>query len=165
MSVTARAAGGQQIGPKLCKSSHFGALVSDEELSALNPPATESSALSSVESSVEAREAPGGQAIAFPLVPDNSNDLVAAVAATMVENRAFEHLVLDDRVLLAADGKRSSGIPILSVGGVELLIAIRAISDQLPGETLLWSPERAPLKAKFAVASPRRSSPIQRGLT
>lgn len=43
-------------------------------------------------------------------------DLAAAVTATIVDPNAFSFLVHDDKVLLHAEGKRSSGIPRIEVG-------------------------------------------------
>src|SRR5207245_159527 len=49
-------------------------------------------------------------------------DILATIAASLVEPRVFSNLVLDDRVLLFAEGKRAAGVPVLSAGGVDLLI-------------------------------------------
>jgi hypothetical protein len=46
-------------------------------------------------------------------------DQLATLAASIVDGSVFEHLVLDDRILLSAEGKRASGVPVFTAGGID----------------------------------------------
>jgi hypothetical protein len=49
-------------------------------------------------------------------------DILAAIAASLVDPRVFSNLALDHRVLPFAVGKQSAGVPVLSAGGADLVI-------------------------------------------
>lgn len=46
-------------------------------------------------------------------------DLLTTVAASVVDQRVFSDLVLDNRVLLFATGRRAAGVPVLTAGAIE----------------------------------------------
>lgn len=46
-------------------------------------------------------------------------DVVTTIATTVVDPRLFDRLVLDDRVLLFAEGKHPAGVPVLSGSAIE----------------------------------------------
>jgi hypothetical protein len=49
-------------------------------------------------------------------------DILVSVAASVVDPRVFSNVVLEDRVLLFAHGKRATGVPVLTAGGSGLVI-------------------------------------------
>jgi hypothetical protein len=49
-------------------------------------------------------------------------DAVAVMASTIIDRRAFGEIVLDDRVLFFAEGKRPAGVPVVTAGGLGIVI-------------------------------------------
>lgn len=49
-------------------------------------------------------------------------DLLCAVVSTIVEPRLFRTLARDDRVLFYAEGRRPAGVPVITPGGIDLLV-------------------------------------------
>lgn len=49
-------------------------------------------------------------------------DLLCAVASAIVEPRLFSTLARDDRVLFYAEGRRPAGVPVITPGGIDLLV-------------------------------------------
>lgn len=49
-------------------------------------------------------------------------DLLCAVASAIVEPRLFRTVARDDRVLFHAEGRRPAGVPVITPGGVDLLV-------------------------------------------
>lgn len=75
-------------------------------------------------------------------------DVLTTVAATIVDHQIFDRIVLDDRVLLFADGKRPSGVPVLSTPPVTLNLKHGSEGARLLSARL----------ASFSVMDPRAAS-------